>query len=361
MKRNLQSIRIDDNPRKNSSGEEIRMILAGHLQQLLEIFVPGETLLLDLRSPSDFAKSHIHGAVNLRVPQSFLNIADFHMLERAFADEQSRRAFSRWHKSKCIVFYDRVIEFPWECPTAETLLEKFKREGWRGQCFNLKGHYREFAVSFDKYIAGDRMTQESKDFADSIRQRSPPTQEEARQSQKSYEEWLSRLGAEDRVPGADLDAETFEKRMAAVTEHQQELEAEFMNRFPELYKKARDLQPAAPDKASSDNTKGKGHDNFDRKVPFVEPLARGIEKMQDASGSRTGYSFPGEEGVDKLGERPSQDFDKIDPKPSQNDTAFQGTDSKLSEEYGAGSGDQKKSSRDRTFWKRLRSSGNSSQ
>lgn len=360
MIRNLQNIRIDDNPWKSNSGEEIRMILAGHLQQLLEIFVPGETLLVDLRSPSDFAKSHIHGAVNLRVPQSFLNIADFPMLERAFADEQSRRAFSRWHKAKCIVFYDRVIEFPWECPTAETLLKKFKREGWRGQCFNLKGHYREFAVSFDKYIAGDRMTQESKDFADSLRQRSPPTSEQARQSQKSYEEWLSCLGAEDSVPTTDLDTDAFERRTLAVTEHQQELEAEFKNRFPELYKKARDLQPAAPDRTSSDIATPKGHDNFDRKVPFVEPLTRGLEKMQEASVSQAEYSFPGEKGVDKLGERPSENFDLVDPR-LQNDSALRGADSKLPEEYGTSSGDQKKSSRDKPFWKRLRSPGNSSQ
>ena len=351
MKRNLQNLRIDDNPRKSNSGEDIHMILAGHLQQLLEIFVPGEILLVDLRSPSDFAKSHIHGALNLRVPQSFLNIADFQMLERAFADEQSRRAFSKWHRSKCIVFYDRVIEFPWECPTAEVLLEKFKREGWAGQCFTLKGHYREFAVSFDKYIAGDRMTQEAKDFADSLRLRSPPTPEQARQSQKAYDEWLYRLGTEDRVPPTDLDMESLEKRKLAVTEHQRELDAEFKNRSPELYKKARDLQPAAH----------KDYDTFDRKVPFVEPLSRGLEKMQEASGSRTGYSFPAEKGVDKLGERRSGDIDAADPKQMKDDPSFQRASTKLSEEYGTNSADQQKKNRERPFWKRLRSSGNTSQ
>jgi len=59
---------------------------------------------------------------------------------------------------------------------ADALFEKFRKKGWLGQCFILKGHYREFSTSFDKYISGYKMTKEAKEYLDSVRQRSSPTQ-----------------------------------------------------------------------------------------------------------------------------------------------------------------------------------------
>lgn len=152
------------------------MILPGHLNQLLKTFTRGQILLVDLRSPADFQRSHIHGALNLRVPLSFVKATTLDMIQRAFTDEQSRRTFSKWNKTKCVVFYDRAAEFTWECPAAEALLEKFKRDGWSGRCFILKGHYREFSASFDKYIAGMKMTAEAKTYIDSLRDLSAPTE-----------------------------------------------------------------------------------------------------------------------------------------------------------------------------------------
>lgn len=174
MNLNLQSLRSESRPRQDQEGP--RMILPGHLSRLLEIYPSKGVLLVDLRSSTDFERSHIHDAINLRAPLSFVENTSLEMIEDTFMDDQSRRSFSKWSQFKCIIFYDRVIEFDWECPVAEALYSKFRRKGWQGQCFILKGHYREFSASFDKYISGAKMTSEAKEYLDSLRQQPSPTE-----------------------------------------------------------------------------------------------------------------------------------------------------------------------------------------
>lgn len=164
------NLALDDG---GSSGA--RMIFPGHLNRLLDIFPPTKLLFIDLRSPTDFDKSHIYGAVNLRVPASFVE-QSYDLISLAFTDDQSRRTFARGPSARCVVFYDRVAEFAWECPVADVLVQQLReRDNWRGDFYVLKGHYREFSSSFDKYITGDRMSQAAKDYADGLRQRLPPS------------------------------------------------------------------------------------------------------------------------------------------------------------------------------------------
>lgn len=171
---NLQNLRtIESQPCPSHDGA--RMILPGHLLRLLEIYPSKGILLVDLRSSTEFEKSHIHDAINLRAPLSFVENTSLEMIEDTFMDDQSRRSFSKWSQFKCVVFYDRVIEFDWECPVADALYTKFRRKGWQGQGFILKGHFREFSDSFDKYISGAKMTSEAKEYVDSLRQQSSPT------------------------------------------------------------------------------------------------------------------------------------------------------------------------------------------
>ena len=174
MNFNLQNLRIESHQRP--AQDVSRMILPGHLNTLLEIYPSKGILLVDLRSPSDFERSHIHDAINLRAPASFVESTSLEMIEDTFMDDQSRRSFSKWSQFKCVVFYDRVIEFDWECPVADALYAKFRRKGWQGQCFILKGHFREFSASFDKYISGAKMTSEAKEYVDSLRQQPSPTE-----------------------------------------------------------------------------------------------------------------------------------------------------------------------------------------
>jgi hypothetical protein len=165
---NLRNLRIEGHHPQAEGGT--RMILPGHLNRLLEIYPSKGILLVDLRSSTDFERSHIHDAINLRAPMSFIEHTSLEMIEDTFMDDQSRRSFSKWSQCKAIVFYDRVIEFDWECPVAEALYSKFKQRGWQGQGFILKGHYREFSTSFDKHISGAKMTSEAKEYLDSLRQ-----------------------------------------------------------------------------------------------------------------------------------------------------------------------------------------------
>ena len=151
------------------------MILPGYLHDLLDIFAAKRVLVVDLRSPTHFEKSHIHEAINLRAPQSFVQSATLDMIQNTFTDDQNRRTFAKWAQSRCIVFYDRVVEFSWECPVANALYDKLRAAGWLGQCFILKGHYHEFSSSFGKFTSGNKMTQEAKQYVDGLRQQPPAT------------------------------------------------------------------------------------------------------------------------------------------------------------------------------------------
>ncbi|KAL2200908.1 hypothetical protein P885DRAFT_65221 [Corynascus similis CBS 632.67] len=365
-------------------------------------------LLVDLRSSTDFERSHIHEAINLRAPLSFVENTSLEMIEDTFMDDQSRRSFSKWSQFKCVVFYDRVIEFDWECPVAEALHSKFRRKGWQGQCFILKGHYREFSASFDKYISGAKMTSEGKNYLDSLRQQPCPTEEEARKRDEDYREWLDTFTSQHRTSTTDLiPARKFERRRT-VEQHQKELESEFEARFPALYKKSQAMRldtvfdgppsppPRSPPPPFSSATRrsqsfrevdwigtGKHHqddDHFDmRKAPLVGPLASGLDKMREASNlarskpetPSQGYQddYPVKAGMDYFGDEYDHDFDEIDPKSEGlgNDPGFQNAGVPAATETGIGTAaidgttqddTVKKASKKRPqIWERLRSAG----
>ncbi|KAL2140587.1 hypothetical protein VTI28DRAFT_3597 [Corynascus sepedonium] len=403
---NLQSLGIDNQSRQAEDGS--RMILPGHLTRLLEIYPSKGVLLVDLRSSTDFERSHIHEAINLRAPLSFVENTSLEMIEDTFMDDQSRRSFSKWSQFKCVVFYDRVIEFDWECPVAEALHSKFRRKGWQGQCFILKGHYREFSASFDKYISGAKMTSEGKNYLDSLRQQPCPTEEEARKRDEDYREWLDSFTSQHRTSTTDLiPARKFERRRT-VEQHQKELESEFEARFPALYKKSQAMRldtvfdgppsppPRSPPPPFSSATRrsqsfrevdwigaGKHHeddDHFDmRKAPLVGPLASGLDKMREASNlarskpgtPSQGYQdgYPVKAGMDYFGDEYDHDFDEIDPKSERlgNDPGFQNAGVPAATETGIGTAaidgttqddTVKKASKKRPqIWERLRSAG----
>lgn len=303
-----------------------QMILAGQLNDLLDILPPAQILFVDLRSPSEFQRSHIHRAVNLRLPSRFLRTTSLETLDQTFPDEQSKRSFTRWSKTKCMVIYDRNIEAPWECPTAPDLLDMLRRQGWPGRCFVLKGPFREFAMSFDKYITGDRMTKDSKKYTDGLRSATPPTEDQLRRNQARYDEWLRRVQHEGILQTNYSKPREVTSKKAAVEERQRELETEFKGRFPDLYRKMKDGDaqqhlshdpPAPPPKHGKEAFYDEDSYFDTRKAHLVSNLSTGLEKMRDASTPGSGYSFPNERVPDKLGELPSldyEDFDEIDPR-----------------------------------------------
>lgn len=263
----LQSLHADHH-RQDRTGDVAHMILPGHLNQLLAMTTPGQVLIVDLRPPSDYQKSHIHGSVNLRAPANYVQRASLEMVEKTIADETGRKTFSKWSECRCVVFYDRHVEFAWECPTAEALLNKFKAQGWAGHGFILKGHYREFSDSFDKYTRGTKMSADAKNYLESMNDTWLAKQSD---NQQSYEDWLKLVEGEDRVVSADLTPTSKAERMEAMVQQQKSLEDELERRLPSLYRKAMDLPV---------------DENWERKAPMVAHLSRGLAKMEEAGRSR---------------------------------------------------------------------------
>ncbi|KXJ97504.1 hypothetical protein Micbo1qcDRAFT_191958 [Microdochium bolleyi] len=248
-----------------SSREDVQMLLPGNLKMLLEAVPAEDVLILDFRPPQDFERSHINGAINLRAPASFVSRATVELLERAL-DEDGQTGFGKWQSSKCVVCYDRHVDYPWEAPVAEALFHKLTSQQWKGQCFVLKGHYREFSASFDKHIAGTRMSDAAREYLASLEDGSL----NQKHGETAYNDWLDSLAEENAIHYIDLADSAKTERMEATITHQKELEIVFEQKHPSLHRKARDLSPSAAD--------------FSRKAGMVEHLAKGLDLMRKAEG-----------------------------------------------------------------------------
>ncbi|KAL7934445.1 hypothetical protein V8C35DRAFT_300905 [Trichoderma chlorosporum] len=265
----LATMRVGNLPFNEEGGP--LLILPADLSQLLEISQPGQTLLFDIRSPSDYQRSHIRDAVNLRVPQNFIKDASPEMIGRTISEEHGHEAFSKWNEARCIVFYSRGLESAWECPSAISLLHKFFEFGWRGRSFVLKGHYREFSASFGQYIADSKKGLEAGSAEQHSGEMARQAAVDPTQNHEQYSQWLAHVEAEDRLrTNASSPTRTIE-RTEFVESQEHEQEAELMARCGDLYRKIQDVQ------AGRDSS---WQDNFDVKAPMVEYLDRGLNKMR---------------------------------------------------------------------------------
>ncbi|EGX89253.1 Rhodanese-like protein [Cordyceps militaris CM01] len=261
------SMKLKDTTRGGNDGP--RMILPTALSELLELSLPGQILPFDLRSTNDFNRSHLHGALNLRAPQSFLQIAPLDIIERCFNDEESRKAFAARMDCKCILFYSKGVDSPSGCPTAGILLEKLRSSGWVGDCFILRGNFREFSVSFDKFVVGSKATPEARAWSNQWHDMVPSGSAEVESKQK-YAQWLEARRAEDGQQRAPSTPEQLAERAAGLESQERELEAEFREQHNDLYRKARDLHADHEARASG------------AAAELVEHLDRGLGKLRGA-------------------------------------------------------------------------------
>ncbi|KAL7818469.1 hypothetical protein V8C26DRAFT_396352 [Trichoderma gracile] len=263
----LASMKVGDTP--SSEGGGPLLILPADLSKLLEISLPGQTLIFDVRPSSEYQRSHIRGAINLRVPQSFVKNASPEMIGRTISGEQGHDAFSKWREARCMVFYSRGLESAWECPSATSLLHKLSEFGWTGRSFVLKGHYREFSASFGQHIVDSRKSLD----AGSSEQQSRPKEAavDVAQNHEQYSQWLAHVEAEDQSRTKTSSPTRTSERMKLVESQEQELEAELMARCGDLYRKIQDVH------TERDPLR---HDNFDVKAPMVEYLDRGLSKVR---------------------------------------------------------------------------------
>ncbi|KAK1637324.1 hypothetical protein BDP81DRAFT_318489 [Colletotrichum phormii] len=273
----FQALRMGGDPAPVAS-KGAQMILPHHLQRIIEVLSSSRILMIDIRPPADFEKSHIKGAINLRAPLSFIREASFDMIERAFPDQGSRQVFGEWQSATCLVVYDRVIDASQECPLADVLYDKFRTWGWPGRCFVLKGHYKEFSVSYKTSITGSKVSSEAghqqQQNPDPLRQKTSTaapseTDDAAARRRAQYQELLTQIDNEGIV--ANTSSSNNSGSYYASSQHERDLEAEFRRRVPDLYRKALEDE----DGNSSTATFG-----FDTKAPLVEYLDRGLSHIR---------------------------------------------------------------------------------
>lgn len=298
----LATMKLKDFVYEGSNGP--RMILPADLNRLLELSLPGDALFFDLRSSVEYERSHIYGAIHLRAPKTFLQAAPLDLIERAIPDEQGRKQLSQWPTAKCIIFYGRGLESSWECPAAELIDRKLRDNGWMGHCFILRGHYREFGQSFDKYIVGTKMTEDAKDWVSS--QATTLTTETDRQMiEEQYSSWLDHVENEDRARPLSTSPTQTPERFEAFETQEKDLEAEFKARCGGLFSKAMDIQLSSM-----------GGDDFEANAGMVEYLDRGLEKMRSVQTFPATTFAPGHSKIPSedynegyFGKRQEQDFE----------------------------------------------------
>lgn len=259
------SMKLKDVPHSGEDGP--RLILPTALAELLELSLPGQLLQFDLRSTNEFSRSHVHGSLNLRAPLKFLQIAPLEIIERCFTDEASRRAFASRQRCGCLVFYYKGIDSQAACPAATVLVNKLRQTGWLGECFILKGSFKEFSVSFEKYITGSKSRPPSEAWAARWKDMVPSVSAEVESKQK-YSQWLESRRMEETHQSSPHTAEQIAEQTERIESQERELEAEFRTHHNDLYRKARDLRADQKSRFTDDQAE------------MVEYLDRGLGKLR---------------------------------------------------------------------------------
>lgn len=110
----------------------------------------GETLIFDIRPEQDYHASHVPKAINLRAPQSFLQHASLDLIQRAVPASSGQEDFYTWREARALVFYGSDIHDNTDCPAAQTIHAKLTGQGWRGDCFIVRGSYADFPSSLSE-------------------------------------------------------------------------------------------------------------------------------------------------------------------------------------------------------------------
>lgn len=113
-----------------------------------------DVLLLDLRVSTQYAKSHIAGALNLCIPTTLLKRPSFNpqKLADTFKDEKQRRKFEDWRNSSYIFVYDSASADMKDGQICANTLKKFLSEGYEGTLYIVKGGFAEFSKRFPSYV-----------------------------------------------------------------------------------------------------------------------------------------------------------------------------------------------------------------
>jgi len=148
-----QKSRAETLPVTTESSDAQLMATTQHVLNLLAS-KPDEILLLDLRVATQYAVSHIAGALNLCIPTTLLKRPSFnvHKLADTFQDEEQRARFENWRNSTYIIVYDANSSVLKDATICMNTIKKFRGEGYDGTSYIIKGGFNEFAKTFPSYV-----------------------------------------------------------------------------------------------------------------------------------------------------------------------------------------------------------------
>ena len=144
--------RAETLPATNDAEAQL-MVTSQHVINLLDS-KPEQVLLLDLRVSTQYAKSHIAGALNLCIPTTLLKRPSFNVQKLAdtFKDDGQRRRFERWRNSGHIIVCDASSASLKDAQTCINTIKKFRSEGYNGTLYIIKGGFAEFSQRFPSYV-----------------------------------------------------------------------------------------------------------------------------------------------------------------------------------------------------------------
>jgi protein-tyrosine phosphatase len=116
---------------------------------------PEQTLILDVRVSTQYAKSRIRGALNLCIPTTLLKRPAYNTdkLSETFKSEEQREKFDSWRTCKSIVIYDANSTKMKDAGPCLKMVEKFENEGWNGSSYIIRGGFIEFSRKFPAAVS----------------------------------------------------------------------------------------------------------------------------------------------------------------------------------------------------------------
>jgi protein tyrosine phosphatase len=140
---------LDDQVTGNVKDGAPALVSPQYVQSLMQE-QPNETLILDVRVSTQYAKSRIKGALNLCIPTTLLKRPAYktNKLSDTFKVEEQRAKFDSWRGCKTIVVYDTNSTKMKDAGPCLKMLEKFENEGWNGASCIIRGGFVEFSRKF---------------------------------------------------------------------------------------------------------------------------------------------------------------------------------------------------------------------
>ncbi|EME41654.1 hypothetical protein DOTSEDRAFT_73901 [Dothistroma septosporum NZE10] len=153
---NAQKARAETLPATSDTTDSQVFATAQHIMTLMNSKAD-DILLLDLRVSTQYAMSHVSGALNLCIPTTLLKRPSFNVQKLAdtFKDNEQRRRFERWQNSSYIIVYDSSSAVLKDATICLNTIKKFRTEGYEGSLYIVRGGFTEFAKRFPKYIEDD--------------------------------------------------------------------------------------------------------------------------------------------------------------------------------------------------------------